>query len=385
MTGIGGGRSGRGPPMLRPCTPQHDALPSPLPPHLPHLLAVFFSGGRPPALRGLAPALATATAAFLTAATLPPTVVTWAARSTASRDSYLPFLADSLAVVGRPEWVMAVVCGSAATACLLLTTVAIGGWRSEEGGTVGGAVEGRGGGGGRLPATGPAPPTKSLALALLAAYALAGVWVTGRVSAAAYAAAAAWAACAVSLSVTFVHLQAHLERLSCAGTGAGADGAPVVGGDAADEPPALSEDEAEGSSLLLSLPTKLEAFKAMAVRKLRPACVSGMWVAVGKTAALVGLTSTAGIMRHGWVRMALWTARASAEYTAVFFGVVVLWLLAVDLRSVAAAKVGQEEGAAALRTEAGAVRRPPLRFAPLDEEEGGRGADADALRLAVWR
>lgn len=357
--------------------------PTPLPPHLPRLLAALFSGHRPPALRAAAPALATATAAFLTAATLPPTVLTWAARPAASRDSYLPFLSDSLAVAGSPEWAMTIVCGSAATLCLLLTTVAMGGWRSEEGG---GAV-GRGAGGGvGDPAAGPAPPTKSLALALLATYALAGVWVTGRVSAAAAAAmaiAAAWAACAVSLSVTFVHLQAHLERVP-----SGSDAAPVVGDDAAGGPPAPPVEGAEASMLPPSLPSKVEAFKGMAVRKLRPACVSGMWVAVGKTAALAALTSTAGIMRHGWVRMALWTARASAEYTAVFFGVVVLGLLAVDLRLVAAAKAGQGRGAA-LWDVAVAVPRAPLRCAPLDEEDGGEGgadgADADALQLAVWR
>lgn len=353
--------------------------PPPLPPHLPRLLAALFSGRRPSALRAAAPALATATAALLTAATLPPTVVTWAARPAASRDSYLPFLADSLAVAGSPEWVMAVVCGSAATLCLLLTTVAMGGWRSEEGsGAVGGAVH---------PAAGSAPPTKSLALALLATYALAGVWVTGRVSAAAAAAcamAAAWAACAVSLSVTFVHLQARLERVP---SGGGSD-APVVGDDAAGGPPAPPVDGAEASMVPPSQPSKVEALKGMAVRKLRPACVSGMWVAVGKTAALAGLTSTAGIMRYGWVRLALWTARASAEYTAVFFGVVVLGLLAVDLRLVAAAKAG-EGGGTALRRVASAVSRAPLRCAPLDEEEGGGGgggvADADALQLAVWR
>lgn len=368
--------------------------PPPPPPHLPHLLAALWSGRRPPALRAAAPALASATAALLTAATLPPTVMTWAARPAATRDSYLPFLVDSLAVAGRPEWVVASVAGGAATVCLLLTTVATGGWRSVEGvGGVGGAAAAGRRGEAAAP-LGPAPPTKSLALALLATYALAGVWVTGRVSAAAAAAtavSAAWAACAVSLSITFVHLQAHLDRLPGAAAAADGGGAPV--GDAADEPPLPASPLVEGAEAppaAPSLPSKVEAFKAMAVRKLRPACVSGMWVAVGKTAALAGLTSTAGIMRHGWVRMALWTARASAEYTAVFFGVVVLGLLAVDLRLVAAnTKAGVGGGAVGRAHHAGAERRGLLRCGQLDEEEGGggggEGADADALRLAVWR
>jgi len=304
----------------------------------------------------------------LTAATLPPTVITWAARPASSRDSYLPLLVDSLAVAGRPEWLLAVCAGGSATLCLLLTAVAMGGgWRPVSAGEA-------------EPAPAPPAPTKAVALALLATYALLGVWVTGGVSAgaaAAWAAAAVWAACALSLSVTFVHLQAHLDRLSAVDKDEEAladEEAPAVtlaavgaSGAAAPPPPA---------------PSKVEALKVLAVRKLRPACVSGMWVAVGKTGALAALTSTAGIMRFGWVRLALWTARASAEYTAVFFGVVVLALLAADLRLLAQG-AGGDSG-----TEA--ARRAGRRIAKVDGEAGGatgggEAAEEEAMRLAVWR